>query len=207
MPPTVQVQFPKGLRPKQIASTPISEPAKQSVPVRTIPNGELTGEVQAPRHDLGKAPTGLEPLEHADPVEERSSKAAPRVDQSTCPAHDAIRVEPAPVAEATIVDVTAITKQLAVRGQTKPVSHQTDGEAEAAELENFAAQVHPSRAPVDVLPAQTERRRPRLTIGRIDLNVHVQPPVPPAAPAAPPKKPETAQGLEVHYLDRFDLLT
>lgn len=52
-------------------------------------------------------------------------------------------------------------------------------------------------------PTHTPARQVKLTIGRLDVQVHNRPPVPPVVRSSPPASPPVTHALELHYLDRF----
>lgn len=66
--------------------------------------------------------------------------------------------------------------------------------------------IEPAATLLPGIPAtRTDPRPARLTIGRIDVDVHVQPGVPAAAPVPKPVAPEPGNVLDHRFLDRFGL--
>lgn len=88
--------------------------------------------------------------------------------------------------------------------------HRDAAPAEPNDLRAGLAVARPARRrdsdpqpPID--PARIAQRQSRVTIGRVDVQVHHQPPAPVAPVFPPPPKPMAGNVLEYRYLDRFRL--
>ncbi len=206
-PTTTTVRMPTGLRPAATsAALPTAWSEATTSEVARAPSGHATS--QQPVQTPAPSQPSASAVPQATKTELGVAPASEAPATSRLSAAETTMPTPAPRSAPNKEAVGRARLELLPRAEVQPPVAPSgplvgDGHPQAGRL-GLRARGDASPTTTANFPVRGESRQARLTIGRIDVQVHNQPAAPPAAPQTPA---ETAPRdvLEQHYLERFRL--
>lgn len=211
-PKTVHVRLPKGLRPQTAADekrpTQGYNSAIRHVDLQSDESSlKATEPVSAAVRAPNRMESGTGVSDFAPSSDEREAPLLEDTESVLLPHHRDADAGPLDLLTTVVVgSMPTPSPQFRVPGNRNTARERTEPSPQA-DLDELPAVTRASATSMnpDVVSARAEPRSAKLTIGRIDIDVHVQPPSPVAAQTPPAAKAGDENLLDQHYVDRFGL--